>query len=54
VGECSAGKELVTIDKMQQRHRLAVQRMDDMPVVDDMTVLAIGARTPPPQRHKMC
>jgi hypothetical protein len=36
---------------MEERHWLALQRMDDMPVVDDMTVFAIGLRTPAPQRH---
>jgi len=48
------GKELVTINKMQQRHWLALQSMDDMPVLDDMTVLAVGLRTPPTQRHELC
>ncbi len=37
---CLARKELVAIDQVQQRHRLAAQGMDDVPVVDDLVVLA--------------
>ena len=35
-----AREELVAIDEVEQRHRLAAQRMDDMPIVDDLVVLA--------------
>ncbi len=41
-----ARKELVAIDQVEQRHRLAAQRMDDVPVVDDMAVLAVAAGRP--------
>ena len=37
-----AGKELVAIDKAEQRHRLAAQRVDDMPIVDDLIGLPAG------------
>ena len=37
-----AWEELVAIDKVEQRHRLAAQRMDDMPIIDDLVVLARG------------
>ena len=37
-----AGEELVAVDEPQQRHRFALQRVDDMLVVDDMTMLAMG------------
>ena len=48
-----ARKEPVAIDEVQQRHRLATQRMDDMAIVDDLVVLA-GWRGPPArQRHEM-
>ncbi len=33
--KASAREELLAIDEVQQRHRLAAQRMDDMPVIDD-------------------
>ena len=32
----SAGKQLIAIDEIEQRHRLAPERMDDVPIVDDM------------------
>ena len=50
---CLARKEPVTIDKVEQRHRLAAQRMDDMPVIDDLVVLARGMGPPARQRHEM-
>lgn len=34
------GKELVSIDQAEQRHRLLAQRMDDMAVVHDLVMLA--------------
>ena len=39
-----AREQLVAIDQIEQRHRLAAQRMDDVPVVDDVAVLAVGTR----------
>ena len=45
------GEELVAVDEPQQRHRLALQRVDDMPVVDDMTMLAMGMSSTSSQRH---
>jgi hypothetical protein len=33
------------------RRHWNIPNLDDMPVVDDMTVFAIGLRTPAPQRH---
>lgn len=47
-------KQLVAIDKLEQRHRLFAQRMDDMPMIDDLVVLAVGMRTPSLERHQMC
>ncbi|MDE3175129.1 MAG: hypothetical protein KGM15_03345 [Pseudomonadota bacterium] len=35
-------KQLVAINQFEQRHRLAAQRMDHMPIVDDMAMLAVG------------
>ena len=45
------GEELIAVDEPQQRHRLALQRVDDMPVVDDMTMLAMGMSSTSSQRH---
>ena len=52
-GHRLAGEELVAVDQAHQRHRLAPERMDHMPVVDDMTVLAIGMSAAARQRHLM-
>src|SRR3546814_5267996 len=35
-----AREELVAIDKIQQRHRFAPKRMDDMAIIDDMAMFA--------------
>ena len=40
------GKQLIAIDEIEQRHRLAAERMDDVPVVDDMAPLAAGLPRP--------
>ena len=48
-----AREQLVAIDQVEQRHRLAAQRMDDMAVVDDLVVLAVGMRAPARQRHEL-
>src|SRR5208337_4778387 len=40
-------EELVAIDKAEKRHRLLFERMNDVPVVDDMTTqIAVGAAAP--------
>src|SRR5271166_2414401 len=43
-GEGSAGEELIAIDQIEQRHGLAAQGMDDVTVVDDMTMFAVRPR----------
>jgi hypothetical protein len=48
-----ARKQLVAINKVEQGHRLAAQRMDDMPVIDDLVVLAREMGPPARQRHEM-
>lgn len=48
-GVGTAGEELVAIDQVEQRHRLAAQGMDDMAIVDDMAMFAIGLWPPAPQ-----
>ena len=48
-GEGPAREELVAIDEIQQRHRLAAQRMDHVPIIDDMGVLAARLGPPAPQ-----
>ena len=46
------GEELVAVDQAEQRHGLAPQRMDDVVVVDDMAVLAVGTTAAALQRHQ--
>ena len=50
-----AGKQLVAVDQVEQRHRLAAQRMDDVAVVDDVPALAeshaLGRNPAAPQRQ---
>ena len=48
-----ARKQLVAIDKVEQNYRLAAQRVDDMPIVDDLVVLAQGVGPPAQQRQEM-
>ena len=48
----AAREELLTIDQIEQGHRLAAQGMDDVPVIDDMRVFAAGMRSPAAQRHQ--
>lgn len=43
-----AREELVAIDEVDERHRLAPQGMDDMPIIDDMPALALRHRPTPP------
>jgi hypothetical protein len=47
-GVGAAGEELRAIDQIEQRHRLAAQRMDDMAIVDDMAMFAVWQRSPAP------
>ena len=47
--EGPAGEELVAIDQIEQRHRFAAQRMDDVTIVDDMAMFAVWLRPPAPQ-----
>ena len=42
----AAREELLTIDQIEQRHRLAAQGMDDVPIIDHMTAFAAGMRSP--------
>ncbi len=46
--EGPAGEELVAIDQIEQRHRFAAQRMDDVTIVD-MAMFAARLRPPAPQ-----
>ena len=48
-GEGSAGEELITIDQIEQRHRLAAQGMDDVTIVDDMAMSAVRLGPTAPQ-----
>lgn len=47
-----AREELVAVDQAEQRHRLATKGVDDVVVIDDMTVLAIGAAATALERHQ--
>ena len=46
-------KQLVAIDQVQQRHRLAAQRMNHVPIVDDMAMLAVRSGAAAPQGDEM-
>jgi hypothetical protein len=48
----AAWEHLLAIDQIEQRHRLAAQGMDDMPVIDHMAVFAAGIRPTTAQRHQ--
>src|SRR5277367_713466 len=52
--ERPAREELVAVDQIEQRHRLAAQRMDDVPIVDDMAVFAaqLGAAAPQSENRR--
>jgi len=47
-----AGEQAIAIDQPHKRHRLAPQRVDHMPVIDDMTMLAIVASAAAHQGHE--
>ena len=48
-----AREEPVAVDEVEERHRLAAQGMDHVPVIDDLIVLAVRMRAPARQRHEM-
>jgi len=48
----TARKELLAVDQVQERHRLAAQGVNDVPVINDMTVLAAGLRPAAAQLHQ--
>ena len=48
----AAWEQLLTIDEVEQGHWLAAQGVDDVPVIDDMTVFAVGVRLNATQRHQ--
>src|SRR5438094_491202 len=43
-GISATREQLIAIDQIEQRHRLLAQRMDDVPIVDDMAVFAAALR----------
>jgi hypothetical protein len=45
------GEQHVAVDQAEQRHRLAPQRVDDVPIIDDVAVAAIRARPAAGQRE---
>jgi hypothetical protein len=48
----AAGKELLAIDQVQERHRLAAQGVNDVAVIDDVAALAAGMRPAAAQRYQ--
>src|ERR1700731_5337409 len=48
-GISAAREQLIAIDQIEQRHRFLAQRMDDVMIVDDVTVFTAPLRrlTPP-------
>ena len=38
----TAREELLAVDQVEQGHRLAAQGVDDVPVIDDVAMLAVG------------
>src|SRR5262245_15369905 len=48
----AAWEELLTIDQIEQGHWLTAQRMDNMSIIDHMTVFAAGMRSPAAQRDQ--
>jgi hypothetical protein len=45
-GVGAAWKQLIAIDQIEQRHRLLAQRMDNVMIVDDVTMLVAPLRWP--------
>ncbi len=48
----AAREELLAVDEIEQGHGLATQGMDDVPVIDDVAVLAVGVRAAAAQGHQ--
>ncbi len=47
------GEQRVPVDEIEQRHGLAFEDVDDVPIVDDMTAPAIGMGPAARERHQM-
>ncbi len=47
-----AREELVAVNEIEQRHGFAAQRVDDMAIIDDMTMFAGRGGAPARQRHE--
>ena len=50
----AAREQLLAIDQVEQRHRLAAQGVNDVAVIDDVAALAAGMRAAAAQRHQRC
>ena len=50
----AARKELLAVDQVEQRHRLAAQVVNDMTIIDDVAAFAAGMRAAAAQRHQLC
>ena len=46
-----AREQLIAIDEIGERHRLFAQRVDDVPVVDDVAALVVRDGAPAPERR---
>jgi len=53
VGACIGGvrEQLIAVDQIVERHRLLAQRVDHVPIIDDVTALALRHRPSTPERH---
>src|SRR4051812_31077724 len=51
LNKSSTREQLIAVDQIGQRHRVLAQRVDHVPVVDDMTALAVRDGPPPSERH---
>ena len=47
-----AREQLGAVDQAEQRHRLLAQGVDDVVIIDDMTVLAVGIGPAAVERHQ--
>ncbi len=43
-----AGKQLISIDQVEQCHRFSAQRVNDMSVIDDMAMITVCLRATAP------
>src|ERR1700686_2306154 len=52
-GSCigRAREQLIAVDQIVERHRLLAQRVDNVPIINDVTALALRYRPSTPQRH---